>query len=174
MRSSRGPCRTTRLTRDFWLHVHSGWGVPFGCLTLLWHSDEHAEGAESSDALTFVSAPLLRAAPRTAPGVKLYHAARLGEEVQRAARPIVVSEYAVWREDPGAQDVSFRVRCSKGTYIRSLAHDLVRCTVASGLNLDRWCMRCFVGARRMATARNGDSPHRPVCTKLICVHIYSE
>ena len=58
--------------------------------------------------------------------MKLYHAARLGEEVQRAARPIVVSEYSVWREEPHAQDVSFRVRCSKGTYIRSLAHDLVR------------------------------------------------
>ena len=60
------------------------------------------------------------------PGVKLYHSARLGEEVLRAARPIVVSEYSVWRDDPHGQDVHFRVRCSKGTYIRSLAHDLVR------------------------------------------------
>jgi len=85
------------------------------------------------------TAPLVRVAPHNAPGVKLYHAARLGEEVQRTARPIVVSEYAVWREDPHAQDVSFRVRCSKGTYIRSLAHDLVRCAPALGLGLDKWC-----------------------------------
>jgi hypothetical protein len=59
-------------------------------------------------------------------GVKLYHSARLGEEVPRSARPIVVSEFSVWRDEPTAQDVRFRVRCSKGTYVRSLAHDLVR------------------------------------------------
>ena len=59
-------------------------------------------------------------------GQKLYLAARAGEEVQRAARPVTVSEFSVWREAPGGQDVHFRVRCSKGTYIRSLAHDLVR------------------------------------------------
>ena len=60
------------------------------------------------------------------PGKKLYEAARAGEDVERVPRPVVVSEFEVWREAAGARDVSFRVRCSKGTYIRSLAHDLVR------------------------------------------------
>lgn len=70
-------------------------------------------------------------------GVKLYHSARLGEEVHRPARPIVVSEYSVWRDDPHAQDVHFRVRCSKGTYIRSLAHDLVRCSLCALASTER-------------------------------------
>ena len=45
--------------------------------------------------------------------------------MEREARPIRVDEFKVWRnegEDP--QTVNFLVRCSKGTYIRSLVHDL--------------------------------------------------
>jgi tRNA pseudouridine55 synthase len=58
-------------------------------------------------------------------GKRLYEAARRGEEVERKPRGVsVVSFHLDWQ--PGRQDVDFQVTCSKGTYIRSLAHDLVR------------------------------------------------
>lgn len=59
-------------------------------------------------------------------GQRLYLAARAGETVERQHRAISVSRFDLWRDEPGAQDVHFRVACSKGTYIRALAHDLVR------------------------------------------------
>jgi len=58
-------------------------------------------------------------------GRKLYELARKGITVEREPRPIRIDEFKVWRnegEDP--QTVHFAVRCSKGTYIRCLAHDL--------------------------------------------------
>lgn len=64
--------------------------------------------------------------PHLYAGRKLYEAARAGEDIKRLPRPVVVSEFEMWRDVEGGQDVQFRVRCSKGTYIRSLAHDLVR------------------------------------------------
>ena len=53
-------------------------------------------------------------------------AARAGEIVERELRAISVPQFALWRDVPGAQDVHFRIACSKGTYIRTLVHDLVR------------------------------------------------
>ena len=57
-------------------------------------------------------------------GKKLCDLAREGKEVERQAREIVVERYDVTREDPSSQMVDYYVRCSKGTYIRCLAHDL--------------------------------------------------
>lgn len=55
-------------------------------------------------------------------GRRLYELARAGETVERAARPVRVEEWE-WRsfEPP---DAAFRVRCSGGTYVRTLVHDL--------------------------------------------------
>ena len=58
-------------------------------------------------------------------GVALYTLARQGETVQREPRRLHVARFAVRRLTPG-QDVHFEVACSKGTYVRSLAHDLGR------------------------------------------------
>jgi len=55
-------------------------------------------------------------------GRPLYEYARQGQEIERNARRVRVYELAVLNSD-GA-DIALRVRCSKGTYIRSLAHDL--------------------------------------------------
>lgn len=55
-------------------------------------------------------------------GQKLYELARAGIEVEREARPVVI--HAIELLDYQAPDVSIDVRCSAGTYIRSLAHDL--------------------------------------------------
>ncbi len=55
-------------------------------------------------------------------GVPLYRLARRGEEVEREAREIEVHELVI--EEVVLPDVAFRVRCSRGTYVRTLASDL--------------------------------------------------
>ncbi|PSC71200.1 pseudouridylate synthase transporter [Micractinium conductrix] len=59
-------------------------------------------------------------------GQKLCNAARKGKEIERQPRAVTVDRFDVWRDAADAQSVHFRVVCSKGTYIRSLAHDLGR------------------------------------------------
>lgn len=55
-------------------------------------------------------------------GVALYKYARKGEFVPRSARPVTIYDFNVlWFQSPR---VGIQVRCGKGTYIRSLAHDL--------------------------------------------------
>lgn len=56
-------------------------------------------------------------------GRKLYELARRGQEVERAPRPITI--YALdLVEQTGPADYTLRVLCSKGTYVRTLCHDL--------------------------------------------------
>lgn len=58
-------------------------------------------------------------------GRPLYELARQGIEVEREARPVCIHEFALEAFQPGPQaQAQVRVRCSKGTYIRSLAEDL--------------------------------------------------
>lgn len=54
-------------------------------------------------------------------GKRLYEHARAGETVEIAARKTVIHEFEITRI--ALPDVDFRVVCSKGTYIRSLAYD---------------------------------------------------
>ena len=54
-------------------------------------------------------------------GKRLYEYARAGEEVEIPKRTITISEFEITNID--LPNVDFRVVCSKGTYIRSLAHD---------------------------------------------------
>lgn len=55
-------------------------------------------------------------------GRKLYELARKGQEVERKPRNIVISELELLNRD--GNDYLLRVRCSKGTYIRTLCHDI--------------------------------------------------
>jgi tRNA pseudouridine55 synthase len=55
-------------------------------------------------------------------GVALYKKARKGEEVEREPRFIRVMAWDLLRFAP--PHIDFRLRCSKGTYVRTLAHDL--------------------------------------------------
>jgi len=55
-------------------------------------------------------------------GVPLYKRARKGEEVEREPRFIRVAGYELTRF--ALPELDFRLRCSKGTYVRTLAHDL--------------------------------------------------
>jgi tRNA pseudouridine55 synthase len=55
-------------------------------------------------------------------GVRLYQLARKGKEVEVTPREVVISELEFTKIS--IPEVHFRVVCSKGTYIRSLAHDI--------------------------------------------------
>jgi tRNA pseudouridine55 synthase len=55
-------------------------------------------------------------------GRKLYELAREGKQVERAARPVTIHSLELLSWAP--PDLSFRVTCSKGTYVRTLAEDL--------------------------------------------------
>lgn len=54
-------------------------------------------------------------------GKRLYEHARAGEEVIIEARKTTIHEFEITRID--LPQIDFRVTCSKGTYIRSLAYD---------------------------------------------------
>ncbi len=54
-------------------------------------------------------------------GKRLYEYARAGEEVTIKSRKVEISSFKITRVE--LPEVDFSVRCSKGTYIRSLAHD---------------------------------------------------
>ena len=55
-------------------------------------------------------------------GKKLYELAREGKEVERKARPITIYELELLKEEHPEYEI--RVTCSKGTYIRTLCHDV--------------------------------------------------
>jgi len=55
-------------------------------------------------------------------GERLYKKARKGETVERAPRAITVHEFSVLGYTP--PDALVRVRCTSGTYVRSLCHDV--------------------------------------------------
>ena len=55
-------------------------------------------------------------------GKKLYEYAREGKTVERKARPVTFYEIKICEMD--LPEVTIRVSCSKGTYIRTLCHDI--------------------------------------------------
>jgi tRNA pseudouridine55 synthase len=65
-------------------------------------------------------------------GIRLYEHARAGEVVEIAARKTTIHEFEITRI--ALPEVDFRVVCSKGTYIRSLAYDFGR-ALKSGSHL---------------------------------------
>jgi tRNA pseudouridine55 synthase len=65
-------------------------------------------------------------------GVRLYEHARAGETVEIASRKTTIHEFEITRI--AIPEVDFRVVCSKGTYIRSLAYDFGK-AMDSGVHL---------------------------------------
>ncbi|MDE6934491.1 MAG: tRNA pseudouridine(55) synthase TruB [Oscillospiraceae bacterium] len=80
-------------------------------------------------------------------GQKLYELARRGQEVERKPRPVTIHALQVL-ERTGEAEYLIRVRCSKGTYVRTLCHDIgqalgcggcmssLRRTMAAGFTLE--------------------------------------
>lgn len=76
-----------------------------------------------SQGLIYQVPPMYSALKRD--GQPLYKLARKGIEVERDARPVTLYEYELTGFHPGkVAEVEVKVRCSKGTYIRSLAESL--------------------------------------------------
>lgn len=81
-------------------------------------------------------------------GKKLYELARKGKTVERKPRPVTIFELELLEQTAG-HTYRLRIRCSKGTYIRTLCHDIgtalgcggclasLRRTMASGFTLDQ-------------------------------------
>ncbi|MEK9614078.1 MAG: tRNA pseudouridine(55) synthase TruB [Flavobacteriaceae bacterium] len=65
-------------------------------------------------------------------GKRLYEYARKGESTEIKARMIEIPLFEITRIE--LPEVDFRVRCSRGTYIRSLAHDFGK-TLGTGAHL---------------------------------------
>ncbi|MBR3806911.1 MAG: tRNA pseudouridine(55) synthase TruB [Lachnospiraceae bacterium] len=74
-------------------------------------------------------------------GKKLYELAREGIEIERKARSIEI--FAIEILDINLPDITMKVHCSKGTYIRTLCHDI-------GLKLG--CFATMVSLKRTKVA----------------------
>ena len=80
-------------------------------------------------------------------GDRAYELARKGAEVNLAAKPIHIGEIELTAFDPATMQMSIRVVCGKGTYIRSLARDIGE-ALGSGAFLTALC-RTRVGDIRI-------------------------
>jgi len=67
-------------------------------------------------------------------GKRLYEYARAGETVEIKSRQIEIKEFEITKIHD--KEIAFRVVCSKGTYIRSLAHDFGK-ALNSGAHLSK-------------------------------------
>ncbi|MDH7515490.1 MAG: tRNA pseudouridine(55) synthase TruB [Bacteroidota bacterium] len=96
-------------------------------------------------------------------GVRLYRLARRGVEIEREPRQVEIHALDILRVEMPV--VSFRVVCSKGTYVRSLARDIgerlgcgahLRClrrTAIGGYSVgDAWTLPVLERRRRMSGA----------------------
>ncbi|HLP63503.1 tRNA pseudouridine(55) synthase TruB [Flavobacterium sp.] len=63
-------------------------------------------------------------------GKRLYEHARAGEEVEITSRKTTIYEFEITRF--ALPEIDFRVQCSKGTYIRSLAYDFGKALQSGG------------------------------------------
>ena len=81
-------------------------------------------------------------------GKPIYHLARQGVEVKVEPRSIVIHVFEITAVELPV--VHFRVQCSTGTYIRSLAHDF-GAAVGCGAHLSSLC-RTRIGAFRLEDA----------------------
>ena len=80
-------------------------------------------------------------------GDRAYELARKGVEMELAAKPIRIDEIELTDFDPELMQMSIRVACGKGTYIRSLARD-IGYALGSGAFLTSLC-RTRVGDVRL-------------------------
>jgi tRNA pseudouridine55 synthase len=85
-------------------------------------------------------------------GKRVYELARKGEEVKLDPRPVTISEFEITSINMPV--VSFRVVCTTGTYIRSLANDFGR-VLGCGGYLSSLC-RTRIGEHRLDQAMSID------------------
>lgn len=95
-------------------------------------------------------------------GKKLYELARRGVEVDREPRPITIHALTLEGGD-GPADFTLRIRCSKGTYVRTLCHDIGQALGCGGaMSALRRTMACgftLEEALPLATVLEAEDPH---------------
>lgn len=86
----------------------------------------HITIQQVEDAVSQLTGPINQVPPMHSAirhqGQRAYKLARRGEEAELKSRQVMVSEFEITRFE--LPEVDFRIVCSKGTYIRSLARDL--------------------------------------------------
>jgi tRNA pseudouridine55 synthase len=105
-------------------------------------------------------------------GRRSHERVRAGEDVELAARPVIVGVFDVLEVRPepalGALDVDVVVTCSSGTYIRALARDLGEALGVGGhlTALRRTRVGCFelAAARTLEQLEEGDLEVRDMAT----------
>jgi tRNA pseudouridine55 synthase len=90
-------------------------------------------------------------------GERLYKKARQGEVIDRPAREVTVSEFPLLAYEPPL--ATFRVRCTSGTYVRALCHDIGE-RIGCGAVLDS-LRRTAVGKHKIEDAVPLDDIQRP-------------
>jgi len=85
-------------------------------------------------------------------GVRAYKKARKGQEFEITPKRVFIKEFEILSVQ--LPEIQFRVVCSKGTYIRSLAHDM-GIFLGSGAHLTGLC-RQRIGEYRLKDACNMD------------------
>lgn len=86
-------------------------------------------------------------------GKRLYEFARSGEEVTISSRKVTISDFIITKIEDNT--LHFKVTCSKGTYIRSLAHDFGK-ALDSGAHLSS-LRRTKIGSFSVNQAKTIDS-----------------
>jgi len=83
-------------------------------------------------------------------GKRLYKSAREGEKVEIKSRKVEINEFEITGIE--LPEVHFRISCSKGTYIRSIAHDFGK-ALNNGGYLSA-LQRTYIGEYALANAWN--------------------
>ncbi|MBL7749943.1 MAG: tRNA pseudouridine(55) synthase TruB [Chitinophagaceae bacterium] len=83
-------------------------------------------------------------------GKRVYELARQGKEVKLDPRPVTIKEFEITRIE--LPEVDFRVVCTTGTYIRSLANDF-GAALGCGAYLSKLC-RTRIGEFRLEEAKD--------------------
>lgn len=81
-------------------------------------------------------------------GERLYEKARRGETIEIESRKVTVREFTITSIEN--LEVNFEIKCSKGTYIRSIAHDF-GAALNSGGHLSKLC-RTSIGEYQLSEA----------------------
>ena len=93
-------------------------------------------------------------------GERSYEIARRGEEAQLTAKNITIYEFEITRFE--LPEIDFRIRCSKGTYIRAIARDF-GATLNSGAHLSA-LRRTRIGSLCVEDAIKPEIRHRDTPT----------
>ena len=111
--------------------------------TVLTQQDAFVTGTQLEEVLTRFRGEILQVPPMYSAikvnGQKLYDLARKGREVERQPRPVTIHELTLLGME--ADGIRLRVRCSKGTYIRTLCKDIGQALGCGG---------CMAALRRVA------------------------